>query len=38
MNWRDVKRAQECAERDLAVQGWLVVLFAVAALLASLLA
>jgi hypothetical protein len=37
MNWRDVKRAQERAERDLAVQGWLVVLIAVAALLASLI-
>ena len=38
MNWRDVKRAQERAERDLAVQGWLVALLALAALLASLVA
>lgn len=37
MNWRNVKRAQERAERELAVQGWLVALLAVAALLASLI-
>jgi len=35
-HWRAVKRAAARAERDLAVQGWLVVLLAVAALLASL--
>lgn len=35
-DWKAVKRAATRAERDLAVQGWLVALFAVAALLASL--
>jgi hypothetical protein len=35
VNWRDVKRAATRAEHDLAVQGWLVVFIAVAALLAS---
>ncbi len=37
-DWRSVKRAAVRAERDLAVQGWLVVFIAVAALLASLAA
>jgi len=35
-HWKAVKRAAVHAERDLAVQGWLCVLLAVAALLASL--
>lgn len=35
-DWKRVKRAAERAEADLAVQGWLCVLIAVAALLASL--
>lgn len=37
-DWKAVKRAATRAERDLAVQGWLCVLIAVAALLASLAA
>lgn len=37
-DWRRVKRSAERAEADLAVQGWLVVLLAVSALLASLAA
>jgi len=35
-HWRSVKRAAVRAERDLAVQGWLVAFIAVAALLARL--
>ena len=35
-HWKAVKRAAVHAERDLAVQGWLVVLLAMAASLASL--
>lgn len=37
-DWKAVKRAAVRAERDLAVQGWLVAFIAVAALLASLAA
>jgi len=37
-DWRSVKRAAVLVERDLAVQGWLCVFIAVAALLASLTA
>lgn len=34
--WKDVKTAAEAAGKDLAVQGWLCAIIAVAALLASL--
>lgn len=36
IDWRGVKRAAEAAERGYAVQAWLVAIFALAALLASL--
>lgn len=36
VDWRSVKRAAKRAERDMAVQGWLVVLLGVAALVARL--
>lgn len=36
MNWRDVKRAQERAENQYAVQAYLVCFIALAAALASL--
>ena len=35
-DWKEIKRAATAVERDLAVQGWLVVFIALAALLASL--
>lgn len=35
-DWRSVKRATMRAEADLAVQGWLCVLIAMAAILACL--
>lgn len=35
-DWRSVKRAAMRAEADLAVQGWLCVLIAVAVILAAL--
>jgi len=35
-HWKAVKRAAVRAERDLAVQGWLVAFIALAAALASL--
>ena len=34
-HWKSVKRAVEHDEADLAVQGWLCVLIAVAAILAA---
>lgn len=37
-DWRAIKRAAARVERDLAVQGWLVVFIALGALLASLAA
>lgn len=37
-DWRSVKRAAQRADAEMEVQGWLVVLFAVGALLASLVA
>jgi len=35
-DWKAIKRAAKLAEADLAVQGWLIVLIALAALVASL--
>ena len=35
-NWKAVKQAVERDEADLAVQGWLTVLIALAAILATL--